>query len=171
MLAWIDSLRALGLDGYDLNEIGLKNGRLTIEDERNGQRSSFENISVSVTRSRSGEVAFSIGSDQPEHEWQLLASVGTTADGGRVLNVDAHKIALRDLLLALRVADGQVETDMPFSANCRRRSTRDGTPRTATGHIVVGAGSVLSEPGNKIQSNDDRPGRAQARPGTECTGR
>ena len=79
-----------------------------------------------------------------------MASVGTTADGGRVLSVDAHKIALRDLLLALRVADGQVETDMPFSGKLHADIARDGTPRAATGHIVFGAGSVLSEPGNKL---------------------
>src|SRR5207342_2857486 len=62
LLAWIDSLRALGLDGYDLSEIGLKNGRVVVDDQRNGQQSVFENISLSITRPQAGEVVFSIGS-------------------------------------------------------------------------------------------------------------
>src|SRR5215470_19985253 len=36
ILAWIDSLSATGLDGKDLGEIGLKNGNLTVDDQRNG---------------------------------------------------------------------------------------------------------------------------------------
>lgn len=149
LLAWIDSLRALGLDGYELNEVGLKNGQLVIEDERNGQRSVFSNINISVKRSHSGEVTFSIGSDQSEHQWHLLASVKSLANGDRALNVEAHQIALRDLLLAMRAGDEQVESDMPFSANLQAEISPDGVPRTASGHVVVGAGAILTEPGNK----------------------
>src|SRR5262245_46549150 len=149
LLAWIDSMRALGLDGYDLNEIGLKDGRIVVEDERNGQRSVFDNINVSVTRSKAGEVVFSIGSDRPDHQWQLLASVKTNADGVRVLNIDAHRIALRDLLLALRVADGQLEAEMPFSGKMHVEVAPDGVPRSAEGQLVFDHGVILTEPGNK----------------------
>jgi hypothetical protein len=149
LLAWIDSMRALGLDGYDLNEIGLKDGRIVVEDERNGQRSVFDNINVSVTRSKAGEVVFSIGSDRPDHQWQLLASVKVNADGARVLNIDAHRIALRDLLLALRVADGQLEAEMPFSGKMHVEISPDGVPRSADGHLAFDHGVILTEPGNK----------------------
>jgi hypothetical protein len=149
LLAWIDSMRALGLDGYDLNEIGLKDGRIVVEDERNGQQSVFDNINVSVTRSKAGEVVFSIGSDRPNHQWQLLASVKANADGARVLDIDAHKIALRDLLLALRVGDGQLEAEMPFSGAMHVEIAPDGVPRSASGHLVFDQGVILTEPGNK----------------------
>jgi hypothetical protein len=149
LLAWIDSMRALGLDGYDLNEIGLKDGRIVVEDERNGQQSVFDNINISVTRSKAGEVVFSIGSDRPDHQWQLLASVKADADGARILEIDPHRIALRDLLLALRVGDGQLEAEMPFSGAMHVEIAPDGVPRSVNGHLVFDGGVILTEPGNK----------------------
>src|SRR5712671_1381515 len=56
-IAWIDSLGASGLDGKDLGEIGLKNGNLTVDDQRNGRQWTFENINLSLTRPKAGSVA------------------------------------------------------------------------------------------------------------------
>ena len=60
LLSWIDSLSALGLDGYDLTEIGLKSGNLTVDDRRNGKQSSFQNVNLSLTRPHAGEVVFRV---------------------------------------------------------------------------------------------------------------
>jgi hypothetical protein len=125
LLAWIDSLSALGLDGYDLNEIGLKNGRVIVDDQRNGQRSLFENINLSLTRPRAGEVVFAIGSDHHERPWQLLASVKAIGNGRRAVAVEARKIALRDLLLALRASDSTLDAEIPFSAAGRDAGSGD----------------------------------------------
>ncbi len=38
---------------------------------------------------------------------------------------------------------------MPFSATLQAEIDPDGMPRSATGHVVVGAGAILTEPGNK----------------------
>ena len=121
LLAWIDSLRALGLDGYDLEEIGLKNGRVVVDDQRNGQRSVFEHISLSITRPHAGEVVFSIGSDAHERPWVLLAGVKALGEGRRAVSIEARKIALRDVLLAMRIGDGQIDADIPVSADIARR--------------------------------------------------
>ena len=50
LLAWIDGLGATGLDGRDLSEIGLKNGNLTVDDQRNGKQWTFHDINLSLTR-------------------------------------------------------------------------------------------------------------------------
>ncbi|HLA19921.1 MAG TPA: DUF3971 domain-containing protein, partial [Pseudolabrys sp.] len=142
LLAWIDSLSALGLDGYDLNEIGLKNGRIVVDDQRNGQRSVFDNITLSLTRPRAGEVVFKIGSEQHERPWLLLASVKTTAGSRRAVSIEARKISLRDVLLALRLGDGQLAADVPFSATVRAEIGADGTPETVNGRMVVGPGMI-----------------------------
>src|SRR3984957_7352144 len=44
-LDWLDSLSLTGLDGQNLNEIGLKNGSLIIDDQQRGNKWNFENIS------------------------------------------------------------------------------------------------------------------------------
>jgi len=141
-LAWIDSLSALGLDGYDLNEIGLKNGRVVVDDQRNGQRSVFEHISLSITRPRPGEVVFSIGSEHHERPWVLLAGVKPLGEGRRAVSIEARKIALRDVLLALRFGDGHFEADVPFSAAIRAEIAQDGHPTVAGGRMVVGPGVI-----------------------------
>ena len=41
VLTWIDGLGATGLDGHDLRELGLKNGNLIVDDQRNGKRWTF----------------------------------------------------------------------------------------------------------------------------------
>jgi hypothetical protein len=146
-LAWIDSLSALGLDGYDLNEIGLKNGRLVVDDQRNGQRSVFEHISLSITRPRAGEVVFSIGSEHHERPWVLLAGVKPLGEGRRSVTIEARKIALRDVLLALRFGDGQLEADIPFSAAIRAEISQEGRPTIAAGRMVIGPG-VIGGPGD-----------------------
>src|SRR5882724_261975 len=42
-LDWLDSLSLTGLDGQNLNEIGLKNGNLIVDDQQRGNKWNFEN--------------------------------------------------------------------------------------------------------------------------------
>ena len=49
-LDWLDSLSLTGLDGQNLNEIGLKNGNLVVDDQQRGNKWTFENISMSMRR-------------------------------------------------------------------------------------------------------------------------
>src|SRR5450631_3183388 len=56
-LDWLDSLSLTGLDGQNLNEIGLKNGSLVIDDQQRGNKWNFENISLSLRRPSGGGVA------------------------------------------------------------------------------------------------------------------
>src|SRR6267154_125101 len=47
-LDWLDSLSLTGLDGQNLNEIGLKNGNLIVDDQQRGNKWNFENITLSL---------------------------------------------------------------------------------------------------------------------------
>ncbi|HEY0568191.1 MAG TPA: hypothetical protein VGD13_08730, partial [Xanthobacteraceae bacterium] len=47
-LDWLDSLSLTGLDGQNLNEIGLKNGILIVDDQQRGNKTTFENITLSL---------------------------------------------------------------------------------------------------------------------------
>ena len=67
LLGWIDSLGASGLDGHDLAELGLKSGMLTVDDQRNGKRWNFENIDLSLMRSKGGNVVFKVESANEGH--------------------------------------------------------------------------------------------------------
>src|ERR1700722_9818207 len=46
LLNWIDGIGESGLDGHELREVGLKNGNLTVDDERTGKQGSFKDITL-----------------------------------------------------------------------------------------------------------------------------
>jgi Protein of unknown function len=142
-LAWVDSLGALGLDGGDLTEVGLKSGNLLVDDRRNGQQSRFENIHLSLTRPRAGTIEFQLGSEDAARPWLLVASLKPGSNGNRNVDLEARKILIKDLLLAMRVDGGQIETDAPISATLRAEVAPDGTPQVATGRLLVGPGSFV----------------------------
>src|ERR1700716_2923113 len=73
-LDWLDSLSLTGLDGQNLNEIGLKNGVLVVDDQQRGNKWTFENISLSLRRPRAGGVALSVG-EEGQHSWSLRVLV------------------------------------------------------------------------------------------------
>jgi hypothetical protein len=141
-LSWLDSLSAMGLDGYDLTEIGLKSGSLSVDDRRNGKQTHFERINLSLTRPHAGEMIFSVGSDSTEQPWTLLAGVKPVGHGRRAVSIEAHKVMLRDMLMSLRQGDDQLVAEIPVSASLHGELGPDGMLDTATGRILAGPGVV-----------------------------
>jgi hypothetical protein len=142
LLGWIDSLGTVGLDGGDLTEVGLKSGNLVVEDSRNGRRTRFENIHLSLTRPNPGELLVTLGSQKPDRPWVLVAAVKPIRSGSRIVRLEARQVAIRDLLLASRLDAGDVVADVPISASLRAEVAVDGTPVFANGRVVIGPGSV-----------------------------
>jgi hypothetical protein len=141
-LAWIDGLSAAGLDGYELDEIGIKNGNVAIDDQRNGKQWTFNKINLSLTRSRAGELSLSLGSDDPDRPWQLLGSVKPIENGHRMINIEGRKVPLGDIMVAARVLEGPFEVDVPVSLTLRAQVGPDGVPERASGRVLVDAGSI-----------------------------
>jgi hypothetical protein len=142
-LAWVDSLRALGLDGGDLMEAGLKSGNLVVDDLRNGQQSRFENIHLILARPYAGALEFELGSEDPDHPWLLLATIKPGADGARTIDLEARHVLVKDLLLATRIGGGQIDTDAALSARIHAEFAADGHAHLAAGRIEVGPGSFV----------------------------
>src|SRR5436305_2046295 len=85
-LDWLDSLSLTGLDGQNLNEIGLKNGNLIVDDQQRGNKWNFENISLSLRRPSAGGVALSLG-EEGAHPWSLRVTVGPPENGVRSVDI------------------------------------------------------------------------------------
>ena len=88
-LDWLDSLSLTGLDGQNLNEIGLKNGNLIVDDQQRGNKWTFENISLSLRRPSGGGVALSLG-EEGARPWSLRV-VGRTAAQRRAIGRSARR--------------------------------------------------------------------------------
>ena len=141
LLSWIDGIGETGLDGHDLGELGLKNGNLTVDDQRTGKHWTFHDISLSVERTHGG-VEITVGSDNPERPWGLTAAVTPTHQGFRKIQLEARRVSPSDLLLAFRVGDGGLQIDTPLSASLSGEIGPDGLPQSLTGRIVADAGSI-----------------------------
>ena len=141
-LDWLDSLSMTGLDGQNLNEIGLKNGNLIVDDQQRGNKWSFENISLSLRRPSGGGVALSLG-EEGAHPWSLRVAVGPQSNGVRSVDLHANKLPSANILLALRVKDLTYSADLPLSGELKGELGRDGLPTYFRGKITAGAGNII----------------------------
>ena len=165
LLTWLDSVSALGLDGHDLGEIGLKSGSLTVDDQRNGQQSKFDKINLSLTRHEGGEVVLRIGSENTEREWVLLAGVKPLGEGRRAVSIEARKLMMRDLMLAARV-DGEPVRGRPAGVAQPARRAR------ARRRAAAGERPALVRPRHdRRRQGSERPSRDRARRGDARLGR
>src|ERR1700722_10262244 len=113
-LDWLDSLSLTGLDGQNLNEIGLKNGNLIVDDQQRGNKWKFENITLSLRRPSGGGVVLGVG-EEGAHAWSLRVAVGAPANGVRSVDIRADKVSTSNILLALRLKDLTYSADLPLT--------------------------------------------------------
>jgi hypothetical protein len=141
-LDWLDSLSLTGLDGQNLNEIGLKNGNLIVDDQQRGNKWNFENITLSLRRPSGGGVALSVG-EEGSHAWSLRVLVGPPANGVRSVDIRADKVSTSNILLALRLKDLTYSADLPLTGELKGELGRDGLPTYFRGKISAGAGTII----------------------------
>jgi uncharacterized protein DUF3971 len=141
-LDWLDSLSLTGLDGQSLNEIGLKNGNLIVDDQQRGNKWNFQNISLSLRRPSGGGIAFSVG-EEGRQAWSLRVVVGPPANGVRSVDIRADKVSTSNILLALRVKDLTYSANLPLSGELKGELGRDGLPTYFRGKITAGSGDII----------------------------
>ncbi len=141
-LDWLDSLSLTGLDGQNLNEIGLKNGNLIVDDQQRGNKWNFENITLSLRRPSGGGVALSVG-EEGAHAWSLRVAVGAPANGVRSVDIRADKVSTTNILLALRLKDLTYSADLLLTGELKGELGRDGLPTYFRGKITSGAGNII----------------------------
>jgi hypothetical protein len=149
LLSWIDGIGETGLDGHDLKELGLKNGNLTVDDERTGKHWTFQDISLSAERVHGGGVEVTIGSSNAARPWALTAAVTPTRQGYRKIQLEARRVSASDLLLASPLDNGDLRIDLPLSASISGEIGPDGLPQNFTGRIVADAGSIADSSGDE----------------------
>ena len=176
LLAWIDELGKLGLDastggfdGHMLNEIGIANGSLTIDDRRSGTEWKLSQISLNLNRPKAGGVALTVLSESQERPWALSAALSPAPQGHRRLQLEARKVVLDDLL-ALRMAEIQAPFRYAGVGFDRCRRPADGTPQTISGSILRRAArsAIRTIPNIKSRSPAPSSGWIGITPGERC---
>ncbi|WP_456742286.1 MULTISPECIES: YhdP family protein [unclassified Bradyrhizobium] len=141
-LDWLDSLSMTGLDGQNLNEIGLKNGNLIVDDQQRGSKWTFENITLSLRRPSHGGVTLSLG-EEGAKPWSLRATIGPAENGVRSIDIRADRLSTSNILLALRVKDLTYTADLPLTGEMKGELGRDGVPTFFRGKVMIGAGNII----------------------------
>ncbi|NOJ48048.1 YhdP family protein [Bradyrhizobium archetypum] len=141
-LDWLDSLSLTGLDGQNLNEIGLKNGNLVVDDQQRGNKWTFDNISLSMRRPSGGGIAVSLG-EEGARPWSLKVAVGPPQNGVRSVDLRADKVPAANILLAMRVKDLTYSAELPLSGELKGELGRDGVPTYFRGKVTAGAGHLI----------------------------
>jgi hypothetical protein len=141
-LDWLDSLSLTGLDGQNLNEIGLKNGKLIVDDQQRGNKWNFDNITLSLRRPSGGGVTLSVG-EEGAHAWSLGVTVGASANGVRSVDIRADKVSTSNILLALRLKDLTYSADLLLTGELKGELGRDGLPTYFRGKVTAGAGHII----------------------------
>ena len=156
VLAWIDRLDSLGLDGGSLSEIGLKDGTLIVDDQRHGKRWTFEHINLGLTRTQDGGVSFAVNSTGAGGLWSLTATVTPKGGGKRTIETVIRDVSPKDLMLAMRATDAHFDASAPLSAVLRAEIERDGTLQAMEGRILAGAGYFGSrdDPESRVQIDE-----------------
>ena len=142
LLSWIDGIGESELDGHDLRELGLKEGTITFDDERSGKNWSLHNIRLSIERPAGGGVIVTLGSEDPDQRWALVASVKPIHNGVRSVEVEARQVPGNDLVRALHLGGDNLQATLPFSASVRGEIGADGVPRALAGRIVADSGYI-----------------------------
>jgi hypothetical protein len=150
LLSWIDGLGETGLDGHELRELGLKDGNLTVDDERTHKRWAFRDITLTLERPRGGGVVVTLGSDNAGQPWGLTAAIKPTTNGAHSIELESRHVSAADLLLAARLDDGNLDADMPLSASLRAEIGADGVPQSLVGRIAAEAGFVADGDNGRI---------------------
>lgn len=156
IMAWIDALGQTGLDGHDLRELGLKNGNLVVDDRRNGKRWTFDSINASLTRPGRGGVIFRLESENSERPWVLSAAMRPLTDGVRAVGIEARKVSMHDILLALRLDTDEFDIDLPVSASVRADVLADGTPQVVQGQLFTEKGTIVDRNNDRVSFPVDR---------------
>jgi hypothetical protein len=150
LIAWLDSLAATGLDGRDLRELGLKNGSLTVDDQRSGKRWTFQKISAILTRPDQGGLTFRLASEDPDRSWVLSAAMRPLGNGVRAVGLEARNVSTADILLALRLNENRMHADLPVSASVRAEVAANGALQRMQGQVYAGRGVITDRDGDDV---------------------
>ncbi len=139
---WLEQLERGGLDGGALEDVGLKDGTLVVQNEASGRKVTFDDISIRLARPAHGGVVLTFTVKSPHSTATLVATIGPVADRERTVMLDLKDVSTRDLVQAFSQDWRRFYMDMPLSASLNARLALDGNVRAANAKVQLGAGQI-----------------------------
>lgn len=131
-----------GFDGGALQDVGLKDGTLRVENESSGRTYVFQHISVRVARPQEGGAVLDFAFQGPSGTATLTATIGPERQRERTLKMEVRDVATKDLVSAFTQDWKRFYMDMPLAAELNARMNVDGEVLDASASINFGAGQI-----------------------------
>ena len=156
LMAWLDRFATADAENEILGELGLKDGNLIVDDRRNGKTWTFEQINFSMNRYGRGGIIFNLGSENEDRPWQLSAAVVPSGYQKRSVRIDAQHVSTRDILLAMRLDEGDFQFDIPITGSIRAEIGADFMPQVVEGRLRSEGGRIGNAKNEEESLNIDR---------------
>lgn len=140
--ALLNDLERGGFDGGALQDVGLKDGTLRVENESSGKVYVFQRISVRLTAGAQGGRVLDFTFQGPSGPAHLVATIGPEVERARDLKVEVRDVATKDLVNAFTQDWRRFYMDMPLSAEMNARLGVDGRVLSASARLNLGAGQI-----------------------------
>lgn len=139
---WMEDLDNGVFDGGALREIGIRDATVEVENESNGRRVTFQNISISLNRPDGGGAVLTFSTEGPSGTASLVAGVGPMKDNERALTFDLKNVETEDLVHAFTQDWKRFYMDMPLNASVSARIGRDGRVLAGEAQVALGEGQI-----------------------------
>lgn len=141
LAGWLNDLELVGFNGA-LQDVGLKNGTLRVENESSGKSFTFQHISIRLARPQQGGAVLDFAFQGPSSTAKLVATIGPVRERERTIDMVLKDVATQDLVSAFTQDWRRFYMDMPMGATLSARLATDGQVIAAKADVEFGAGQI-----------------------------
>jgi len=142
-----------------IDHVGVKTGRLVVDDRTSDQTTEYTNLTLAFDKDK-GVTKFHLSTEGPNGPWQAnLAASGAPGEERR-LDIGIANISLDEIALASGKRSLGVDFDMPVSSQLSVVLTPEGAVESGVGTFKMGAGYFrLDDPDDEPTMVDNVTGR------------
>jgi len=142
-----------------IDHVGVKTGRLVVDDRTSDQTTEYTNLTLAFDKDK-GVTKFHLSTEGPNGPWQAnLAASGAPGEERR-LDIGIANISLDEIALASGKRSLGVDFDMPVSSQLSVVLTPDGAVESGVGTFKLGSGYFrLDDPDDEPTMVDNVMGR------------
>jgi hypothetical protein len=122
-----------------IDRIGVKQGRVVVDDRTTHQKMTFDGVNLSFDKT-SGSTTFNLSVDGPNGRWSATGLASGKPGAERQLNLSLQNLSIDEILLATGARTIGADFDMPLSAKFRVGLRADGALSEAVAAFDFGAG-------------------------------
>ena len=142
LAALINDMERGGFDGGTLQDVGLKDGTLRVENESSGKVYVFQHISIRLTQAEQGGRILTFTFQGPSGPATLTATIGPERERARDLRLEVRDVATKDIVGAFTQDWRRFYMDLPLTARMDARIGVDGRVLSASARVDLGAGQI-----------------------------